>query len=111
MLRRLGVLPRVLLLGAGMALIPPNLLANIIAVELVGVADADSSLGTITERKLGALGKYFLTMGSNFLQYPQERGDPDIPIKQRHVIQNGKLFLIELVKMSALKAVQTRVWI
>jgi TRAP-type uncharacterized transport system fused permease subunit len=28
MLKRLGVLPRLLLLGAGIALIPPNLLAN-----------------------------------------------------------------------------------
>lgn len=37
MLRRLGVLPRVLLLVAGMALIPPNLLANIVAIVLVGL--------------------------------------------------------------------------
>jgi TRAP transporter 4TM/12TM fusion protein len=37
MLRHLGILPRVLLLGAGIALIPPNLLVNIIAVVLVGL--------------------------------------------------------------------------
>jgi TRAP transporter 4TM/12TM fusion protein len=37
MLRRLGILSRVLLLGAGIALIPPNLLANIIAFVLVGL--------------------------------------------------------------------------
>jgi len=37
MLKRLGVLPRLLLLGAGIALIPPNLLANVGAVVVVGL--------------------------------------------------------------------------
>jgi len=36
-LKRLGVLPRLLLLGAGIALIPPNLLANVAAVILTGL--------------------------------------------------------------------------
>jgi len=37
MLKRLGILQRILLLGAGIALIPPNLLANAGAVILVGL--------------------------------------------------------------------------
>lgn len=37
MFKRLGVLPRLLLLGAGVALIPPNLLVNVSAVILAGL--------------------------------------------------------------------------
>lgn len=78
-------------------------LANVIAVELVGVADADSSLGTITKRKLKKLGNYILDFDGSFLELPISRDDPHIRIHQRHIIKNGKLYMLELVKMSKLK--------
>ena len=76
-------------------------LANVIACELIGVAD--SSLGTITKRKLKQWGKRVLSMQGYSLEYPRGRGDPDIPIYQRHRIIGGKLYIVEFVKMSDLK--------
>lgn len=78
-------------------------LANVIAVELVGVSDAGSSLGTIKKRILKKFGKHILDFGGNYLEYPKGRDDPHIRIHQRHVIRNGKLYMLELVKMSDLK--------
>lgn len=78
-------------------------LANVIAVQLTGVVDADSSLGTIKKRILRKFGKHILNFGGNYLEYPMSGNDPHIPIHQRHIIRNGKLYMLEFVKMSRLK--------
>lgn len=78
-------------------------LANIMACQLTGVGGADSSIGTVTKRKLKQYGSRALQFKESFLQYPRQRGDPHIPIYQRHRVISGTLYIVEFVKMSDLK--------
>jgi hypothetical protein len=78
-------------------------LGNVIAYELTGVDHADSALGTVAHRKLSQLGKYWFGLRQQRLRYPGGDSLPRLPVKQRWIKQNGKIYAVEFVMMSAIK--------
>ena len=81
-------------------------LASVTAYTLSeNIIHHDSSLGNIRERKLKQLGGHVFQVGRQRLRFPGYLSVAEVPVWQRHKIVGGTLYVLEFVKMSAIKLI------
>lgn len=81
-------------------------LASITAYTLSeNILHRDSSLGNVRERPLKQLGGYVFRLGRQRLRFPGYQTVAEVPVWQRHKIVGNTLYVLEFVKMSAIKLI------
>lgn len=81
-------------------------LASVTAYTLsANIDDHDSSLGNVMQRKLKQLGSHVFQLGRQRLRFPGYLTVAEVPVWQRHKIVGNTLYVLEFVKMSAIKLI------
>ena len=80
-------------------------LGNVMAYTLLGADHSDSAVGNMDRRLLKQIGKYAFSLNRQFVHFPGSDTLPPIPVRQRWIKQNGKIYCVEYVMMSAIKRI------
>lgn len=80
-------------------------LGNVVEYTLINVDYADSAMGNLDWRKLKQMGEYSFELSRQVVYFPGSDSFPVLPVKQRWVKRNGKLYCIEYVMMRWIKQI------